>query len=294
MHGGLGSRVAASDDEYVVPGTAERRFAGACAVIDTCPTQLFFIGQVQSPILHSGGTKRGTSDDFGSIGQVTNSFARQELASDTLAQHEDLRAKVSSLFARSFRQIGAADASRKAEVILDLGAGACLSAHRKALDHDRLQTLRRPINSGAEPCRSGLVDGEVVFRAGRTLKQSELFADLPKGRALHSRAIGKNANRQPLIMQSSDVAQGACLFIPGQLDPIEKHIAAMEKFAYSIRLSAAPFPEKLHSGFGFVRLMFPSGSSTGIAVPLIVRIPTQTQCRSRPGRSRYTRQVCGW
>src|SRR5208283_2381104 len=193
MHGGLGFRVAASDDEHVVPRTAERRFTGACAVIDTCPTQLVFIGQVQSPILHSGGTKRGASDDFGSIGQVTNSFARQELASDTLAQDEDLRAKVSSLFARSFRQVGAADASRKAEVILDLGAGAGLSAHRKALDHDRLQTLRRPINSGAGPCRSSPVDGEVVFRAGRTLKQSELFADLPEGRALRSRAIGKNA-----------------------------------------------------------------------------------------------------
>jgi len=64
-----------------------------------------------------------------------------------------------------------ADAIRKAEVVLNLGTGAGLPAHRKALDHNCFQPFRSPIHSCAKTRRSGAVNAEVVFGSGRFWNQ---------------------------------------------------------------------------------------------------------------------------
>jgi hypothetical protein len=78
---------------------------------------------------------------------------------------------VTSLFARSFSQLSAADASGKTEVILDLGAGSRLSPDREALNDDGFQPLRRTIDGGTKPCGSRAIDGKIIFSPGRIVEQ---------------------------------------------------------------------------------------------------------------------------
>src|SRR5262249_59653407 len=59
------------------------------------------------------------------------------------------------------RQPGAADARREAEVVLDPLRRSRLAAEGGALDHERVQPLRRGVDGGAEPGRAAADDEQV-------------------------------------------------------------------------------------------------------------------------------------
>ena len=59
------------------------------------------------------------------------------------------RPRTGGLLTRTLGEICAADAFRKAEIVLDLRAGAGLAADGEAFDQDSLQAFRRAINGGA-------------------------------------------------------------------------------------------------------------------------------------------------
>lgn len=51
----------------------------------------------------------------------------------------------------------------------------------------------------------------------------------------HSPAAGKEADRQAAVVQIRDIGFGARLVVAMKLDPIERHIAAVEKIANHVR-----------------------------------------------------------
>ena len=97
-------------------------------------------------------------------------------------------------------QIRSADAAGKAEIILDLRTHTGLSSDRKALDHNGLQALGSAVDGAAKTGWPGSVDGQVVLRSRGVAEQSQFLADLPNGRTLEPRAVGKDAERQLLYV----------------------------------------------------------------------------------------------
>ena len=59
------------------------------------------------------------------------------------------------------RQLRAADARREAEVVLDPPRRSRLAAESAALDHERVEPLRRAVDGGAEPGRAAADDEQV-------------------------------------------------------------------------------------------------------------------------------------
>src|SRR5207237_97663 len=63
------------------------------------------------------------------------------------------------------------------------------------------------------------------------MEPSQLLSYLPYSRALHSGPIGKHTNWQPAIPEGFHAGLLAGVFVILQLDPLERHIAAMQEIA---------------------------------------------------------------
>src|SRR6202022_109982 len=135
------------------------------------------------------------------------------------------------LLAGAFGELRTADAFREPQVILDVWAAAGLAADGVALDQYGAEPLRGTIDGGTEPGRPGAVDRQIVFRSSGIAEPAELFGNLADRRVLQASAVRKEADRQPRIIQVSDARLGARLLVADQLDPLERHVAAMEEVA---------------------------------------------------------------
>ena len=161
---------------------------------------------------------------------------------------QDLRPEAEGLLARPLCQLRPADALRKAEIVLDLRAGAGLAADGEALDQRRLEPFRSGIDGGAQACGTGPIDGNVVFRARRIAEPAELFGDLAHGRPLHARAVGEDADRQPRIVDALQPQFGARLLIVLQFNPLEGNVAALQVIADGIGLRRLPLSVETYDG----------------------------------------------
>src|SRR6202035_3013437 len=145
------------------------------------------------------------------------------------------------LLARPLGKIGAADPAGEAEVIFNLRARSGLTTDGRAFDHDRLQPVRGAVTRRAEPRRPGAVDRQIVFGARGVAEPAELLGDLSDGRVLEPGAVWKQANREARIGEATDLCFRPGLVIAGQLDPAERHVAAMQEIANGIsRRGPAP------------------------------------------------------
>lgn len=72
---------------------------------------------------------------------------------DSGARHGDARAEFLRLDMRAAGEGLAGNASRQAEIVLDLRRGTRLPARRQRFEHDGLQALGRSIDGGGEPRR---------------------------------------------------------------------------------------------------------------------------------------------
>jgi hypothetical protein len=75
-----------------------------------------------------------------------------------LGRHVDPRAELLGLDLGALGELGAGDARREAEVVLDPRRRARLAAGGDALQRDRGQTLRRAVDARGEPGRPGSDD----------------------------------------------------------------------------------------------------------------------------------------
>ena len=83
-------------------------------------------------------------------GQLEGAVGRR-LGADDLDADEDLCAEAQRLLVGSAGQVRAADALRKARVVLDPRAGTGLAARGYAFQNDRAQPLGRGVDRSGEP-----------------------------------------------------------------------------------------------------------------------------------------------
>ena len=65
---------------------------------------------------------------------------------------------------------------------------------------------------------------------------------------LHPRAVGKEADRQPGIVNTLEPKRGARLFIIGNLDPLEWYVTALQEVTNSVGLRRATLAKEADSG----------------------------------------------
>ncbi|MNS73048.1 hypothetical protein D3C72_1064760 [compost metagenome] len=91
----------------------------------------------------------------------------------------------------------AGNARRKAEVVLDARAGACLPAGREGVQHDHAQALGRRVDGGGQSGRAGADDADVVDAVLVEFgQQPEAGQHLRGVRAAQHRAVGADHQRK--------------------------------------------------------------------------------------------------
>ena len=89
-------------------------------------------------------------------------FSSGEFETDHLARNGGLDSELVRLVVGARHQRHAADAGRKAEIILDACRCAGLTAERAAIQHQHGQSLRRRVNRSGKAGRSRADDGDIV------------------------------------------------------------------------------------------------------------------------------------
>ena len=78
----LAGRIAAAHQIHLLT-TAQHRFAGTGAVIDTGSKEPILIRQPQFAVIDASSANRGTSDDLGAVIEVANALAGDNFAPNT-------------------------------------------------------------------------------------------------------------------------------------------------------------------------------------------------------------------
>ena len=90
----------------------------------------------------------------------------------------------------------------KAEIVLDSGAGACLSARRLPIEHERAQPFGRTVDRGCQPCRSGADDHEVVQVARRRQRAPEALGDVARSGLRSTVPSSKNSAGSSIVLDA--------------------------------------------------------------------------------------------
>jgi len=135
------------------------------------------------------------------------------------------------LFPRPLCKFGAADALRETQIILNLWATGSLPAHGVALDQYGLQALGGAIDGGAEACRTNAIDRQIILLERGISEPTQFFEYSANCRMLNAGTIGEFAHGQSLIVAPRQLRLAACLLVTGEIDPLERHVAAMQKIA---------------------------------------------------------------
>ena len=132
------------------------------------------------------------------------------LVADEAAPDQQLGAEALGLPARQARQLGAADAFREAEEVLDHRRVRGLAARDVRFEHDRRETVGGRVNGCREACRTGAHDRQVVVvreGASSTLQASTTFSTVAPGiTASRSIRTGSWASPAPAAESTSSAS----------------------------------------------------------------------------------------
>ena len=123
------------------------------------------------------------------VAAVEVDVTRRRVDAGDRAGDEDLGAEPLGLLERPVRELVPGHARREAEVVLDPGRRARLAAGRLALDHDRLEALRRAVHGRGQPRGAGADDHGVVLRRLRLGLDLEQLGDAAQLRPHHRLAV---------------------------------------------------------------------------------------------------------
>ena len=133
--------------------------------------------------------------DFCPVGELhdpqvaVDAQTRGGVAVDHLGPEQD------GLVERARRQLGAADAAWKSEVVPDHRARSGLTTHRSRFDERRTQSLRLGVHGGRESGRPAADDDEVVDPRARASTRTQRIGDLRVGRIDERTTVSQNDNR---------------------------------------------------------------------------------------------------
>ena len=135
---------------------------------------------------------------------------------------QQLGAQPARLVGGAPRQVGAAQAGREAEVVLDPARLAGLPAGRLALDHHRAQALGGAVDRRRQPGGPAADDDQVVVLLGGLAADAEALGELEHRRPLEHRAVLEQRHRQPVGVDADDLEQLARLAVALDVEPARR------------------------------------------------------------------------
>ena len=164
------------------------------------------------------------------VALVEVDLARRRIDPLDGARDEDLRPEPPGLLQRAAGQLVPRHPGREAEVVLDPRGGAGLAAGRLALDDDRAQPLRRPVDRGRQPRGSGSDDHGVVLRGARLGPQAQQLGDPAQARPDDGLAVDDADGRQVEVGGQRPAPALLGVRRVGR-DPLERDLVAVEEAA---------------------------------------------------------------
>ena len=132
-----------------------------------------------------------------------------------LDRRQDLDAEAPRLAHAAPREVGAREAGREAEVVLDPARRAGLPAGRVALDEHGVQPFGGAVDGARQARRPAADDGEVVEGTLGLALQAQRLGERARLRVLHALAAGRDHERQrrvarerPRLLVALDVEEG--------------------------------------------------------------------------------------
>src|SRR5205823_14401385 len=131
-------------------------------VVDALPGELGEAPNVQLAIRDAGRDEDAAGAESAASRELDDPARPLDAKAGRVLKGEQLGAEAAGLIGRAPREIGAAQACWEPEIVFDQARLAGLPAGRLALDHDRLQPLRRSVHRGGKPGWAAAHDHEVV------------------------------------------------------------------------------------------------------------------------------------
>ena len=181
----LGGGVAAADDGDA-GGAALLRLLRAGRVEDADALVGVDVGDGQPAVVGARGEHDGAGAHLVSILEPDDVAVGARLEPDRAVGRRGAGAELPRLRDRPGRELGAADAGREAEIVLDPARRARLAAEPAALDDERVEPLGRSVDGRAETRRAAPDDHEVDL-----LARSELEPDAERPGHLAGRRIAQ-------------------------------------------------------------------------------------------------------
>ena len=178
---------------------------------------------------HAGRDQQRSRDDFAAVGQHETLVAAVDRHAGHFERREELGAEPLRLREGAARQLAAADAGRKPEIVFDARAGACLSARCVPIEQQRPQSLRRAVHRGRETGGSRADDDEVVDIAGRRQRLAQALGHLAGLRVAQHGSVFEEQDRKLILARAGGVEQRARVRIARDVEPaIGNEIARQE------------------------------------------------------------------
>ena len=210
---GLARGVAAAHDRDA-RGAALLRLGRAGRVERAHAFVLVQLVQRKSAVRGSRRQHDGPCGDLVLLFQPDDVPAVAGLEPDGAEGRRGARAELARLGDGPAGELGAADAGREAEVVLDPARGAGLAAQRRALDDQRVEALGGSVDRGGQARRAGADDEQVDLLTWRELAaHSERAQQLAPRRMLELDATGEPNERR--------LRSGWCLrVLPAERQPV--------------------------------------------------------------------------
>ena len=148
----------------------------------------------------------------------------------------DHGAELSRLERRPSGEIRAGEAGGKAEIVLDSGAGARLTARGEALDHKRAEALGGGVHRRRQPGRTAAEHDDVEGLAVDLRSQTQLIGDRGH-RRVPDDAVGTDQDGAFGVPDAEAVEQGPTLLVGAEVVPGEGNEVALQQLAHGERLA---------------------------------------------------------
>ena len=235
-HGGLPGRVAAPHDHDGVAG-AELRLHPGGRVVHAGPLELAEARDVEAPVAGAGRDQHRQRAHGRPVVEPQHVVPVEPLEGGRLRRDADARAEAPSLDDRPLGQLGARDARREAEVVLDARRGPRLAARRDPVEDDGGEPLRGAVDGRRQPGRPRADDQEVaVERRGGRRTQSDPPRQLGVAGVAQHRLTTPDHHRRVLRTDAQLPQQRLGLRVALEVEPAVREAVARGELAQPARV----------------------------------------------------------
>ena len=170
-------------------------------------------------VLHAGRGQHGPRDDLAAVAERQVLVSAIDRHAGHFERHEQLRAKPLRLRHGAPRQLAAADARGKPEIVFDSRAAARLPAGRVPIEQQRPQPFRRAVDRRGEARRAGADDHEVVQLESGRKRSAEALGHLTRLGVAQRGSILEEQRRKLARRRSRPRRAGLASRVPRHIEP---------------------------------------------------------------------------